>query len=981
MAASLQRGRYSISKILSIFLLLCIAFASRANAQTSKQDSNQKILLATEAGRYPIGHLVDYFEDQDGHISIEEIKAGKIEDLWRRSTWETPNFGFSRSTYWFRINIENGLPGNQEFLLELAYALHNQVEFYRVESGLITQSIQTGNSQAFHQRGFKHMNFVFPLSIKPGETASYYLKSRSSTSMQFPLIIWSVNKFAQEKTTEYGVLMLYYGIVIVMIFYNLFLSISIRRINYLYYVFYILSLGIFQSSLDGLAFQFLWPDYPTWASKCIPFFLGSTIFWLFRFSQTFLDTRTVFPRIHKVSQIFLGWSLLIMALSFFVPYSITIRLSASLTIFGLLFLAMLGVWSAKTGYRPSRFYVIAFFMFFTGGVLAAARMFGLLPSNFFTLYGSQLGSAIEIVLLSLALGDKIRFEQLANHRRIKALNSNLHDLNMQLEDKVLEKTRDIRAILDTIELGIFTINRQRKIDPDYSSFMHQLFGRRDLTGLNPADVLFGSSQDRTDALTRSESVIRMSLGEDEFNFQLNKIWLVRELMVKGSDNDLQKTVSIDWSPMIQNGIVEKILVSVKDISELVKIQDLEKSQREELIYISEIIKTSEAAFADFMKSCQETLLHLDGMLGQGESGMSSIVKPLRMGIHTLKGNAHFVGFKKMSEAIHHEEQYLQQFIDREEELVREHFVKVLANIWHKFHTYERINNEVLQRAAFREASALSQSRGTGQDPSETDMSLANPGPMSDAYPLHERKLFEQGLNVFRYLDFEKVEGAEKALTVEVLSKSFKTRYRRLDEYLRNLSLYTINLAKELGKAQALIKIDDSDVYINMEAQKILKNSFVHIFRNALDHGIENAEERLIKGKNVQGKVQINITIEQGILVIRCADDGRGVNLKRLRTLAAEQGRNDILGDPRQLAELIFSPGLTTSLVVSDISGRGIGMSAIRQYFEEHGGTADIELTEALEGLDFHAFVLKLTLPPHMFLADRQWLESIMQHAA
>ncbi|MBF0441350.1 MAG: response regulator [Oligoflexales bacterium] len=396
-----------------------------------------EVTLKSEERKYSIGKVVQYIEDKNGNLTIDDVRSEGNETLWENSKWDVPNFGFTKSVYWFRLKIKSLIPENSQWLFELGYALHNELEFYAISSDGKVKLQKAGNLEPFDRRGFRHMNFVFPVSIGPDETKMIYLRSRSSTSMQFPLTLWSPMTFAQEKTTEYGGLLLYYGIVIVMIFYNMFLSFSIRNINYLYYIFYIGSYAIFQSSLNGLAFQYLWPNFPWWANKCIPFFLGSAVFWMFMFSRNFLETRHTAPKYHRFSMIFIIWASLIMSLSFFVPYNVTIIMSASLSLFSLPYLAVMGGYCLITGFRPARFYVLAFTAFFSGGFLAASRMFSLLPSNFITLYGIQIGSALEIILLSLALGDKIRMEQ-------KKAQKEINDLNAGLEDKVVEKTNELR---------------------------------------------------------------------------------------------------------------------------------------------------------------------------------------------------------------------------------------------------------------------------------------------------------------------------------------------------------------------------------------------------------------------------------------------------------------------------------------------------------------------------------------------------------
>ncbi|MBF0443635.1 MAG: hypothetical protein HQK54_17140, partial [Oligoflexales bacterium] len=653
-------------KFLKIFIVLISytgfssGFAETSSMVEKAGEILSPIILNDENEKYFIGTFVQYIEDKEGLLTLDDVAAGKTENMWKNSKWEVPNFGFSSSVFWFRFQVDNRMSRTRDLLLEIGYPLHNDLEFYKIEPSGLVSIAKAGNLKPFNERSFINANFVFPLNITHGESGVYLLRSRTNTSNQYPFTVWTAGKFAQEKTSEYGGLFLYYGIVIVMIFYNLFLSVSLGNINYLYYVLYITFHGIFQSSLNGLAFQYLWPDYPVFAGKCISFSLGATIFWLTLFSLNFLDIRARSRKFYFSSMISMIWAILIMSLAFIVSYKITIKMSAALTIFALSFLTVMGVWSLKKRYKPARFYVAAFIMFFLGGILAASRMFGILPSNFFTIYGALMGSAIEIVLLSIALGDKIRAEQIEAQNKIEKLNTNLNELNLNLENKVVERTKDIRDILEFIELGIFAINRDRLVDTEYSAHMRHIFGDREFAGMSPIDLLFKSSKDSGEAKKRLEIALDFMLGEEDFNFLGNRNNLVHE-MVLVTENNKERVVSIDWSAVIRNGTVEKILVSVKDISDMVRIQVREMQQREELIFVSEILNVSESRYAEFMTGTYETLDYNDRLLedkGESNEQIPKIAEVIIVNIHTIKGSAHLIGFKKMTKIIHLVEEFL-----------------------------------------------------------------------------------------------------------------------------------------------------------------------------------------------------------------------------------------------------------------------------------------------------------------------------------
>lgn len=151
------------------------------------------------------------------------------------------------------------------------------------------------------------------------------------------------------------------------------------------------------------------------------------------------------------------------------------------------------------------------------------------------------------------------------------------------------------------------------------------------------------------------------------------------------------------------------------------------------------------------------------------------------------------------------------------------------------------------------------------------------------------------------------------------------------------------LAHQLGK-QAELFVHAADVEIDKDLVATVHHALVHVVRNAVDHGIEAPEERLQAGKQRAGRVEIDVTLRSDGIEIVVADDGRGVQLSKVREAAENLGlRRD---DTREmsLAGMLFQPGLSTATRVSAVSGRGVGLDAVRAEVESTGGTVAVEST-------------------------------------
>jgi len=171
------------------------------------------------------------------------------------------------------------------------------------------------------------------------------------------------------------------------------------------------------------------------------------------------------------------------------------------------------------------------------------------------------------------------------------------------------------------------------------------------------------------------------------------------------------------------------------------------------------------------------------------------------------------------------------------------------------------------------------------------------------------------------------------------------------------------IAKDLGKEAPEIVFDVEDFSVSPAVQNTLNRCMIHFLRNALDHGIETAEERQAAGKDPRGRIEMQCRIEDRRLTMTLSDDGRGLAMEKLRQLAAKAGYASAAMPPQDVAALIFEAGFSTASAVSDISGRGVGLHAVRSFVEKQGGTVALKLGAPMDaGGRFYRFHFILTLP-------------------
>lgn len=187
---------------------------------------------------------------------------------------------------------------------------------------------------------------------------------------------------------------------------------------------------------------------------------------------------------------------------------------------------------------------------------------------------------------------------------------------------------------------------------------------------------------------------------------------------------------------------------------------------------------------------------------------------------------------------------------------------------------------------------------------------------------------------------------------------------KIDKILSGVIESIPSLAKELGKEPPVIRIDDQGIVVRNQIGGLLKNLFVHLLRNSIDHGLETAEVRQAAGKTQVGNIQLAMSVEDDKLKLSLRDDGRGLNIGRIRKMAIEKNMlpEGNAASPETVAKMIFASGFSTAEKVTEVSGRGVGMDAVKGFLENEGGSIEIHLLDNNVDADLRAFETVITLP-------------------
>ena len=449
-------------------LLLLLAAPTRA-----ARPEDTLMVRPGQAGIYLDDQYYSLLEDPTGQLTLADVRSPAWANRFQRlrGSGQPPNIQHPRSTYWLRLTVRHAPLESDAWYLELYDSHIGQALFYRPRPGSTTQydSVATGATRLFATRPHPYKNFLFDLPPRPGQTATYYLRLHSDTKTSFRAMVYSGAGLIPELSVQYWLLGIFYGILLIMVVYNLILYFFLQEGTYFYYVLYVLSGALLFLSEDGLGFQYLWPNVPGFNH-----FIGAAapVLLLLTFgsyASRFLDTASRLPKLHRFGRWVLGGSAALLMLDVGMVHS-GFSFWLYLLPYGLLYYA--GWQAYRTGLKPARYLLLAQALVAVSLLFLISRKLGInFYNNAYTVYSLNAAFVLEVVILSYALGEKLkglmdltllsqqrllkqmRKKHQAQDRLVEQLHENqlLKDqLNTELEAQVAERTAELRRQHETV---------------------------------------------------------------------------------------------------------------------------------------------------------------------------------------------------------------------------------------------------------------------------------------------------------------------------------------------------------------------------------------------------------------------------------------------------------------------------------------------------------------------------------------------------
>lgn len=429
-------------KVLQLFLLslvaICFTKAVAAQSTVVFDDKNQGVY---------IGRNVDIHQDSTENLSFETIRNSP--ELFRQSKTDVPNFGVSTFNSWIRFRLVNNSTENM-VVLNLENPTIDEVTLYLIYPDKRIDSMSISGSQPVRNRVYDSQYFIFDIPADPGQTLVCYIKVKGNKQILAPLTLQNhrnLLSFISHADLFAGI---YFGIMLVMLFYNLFIYASVRDRSYLIYVNYIFWVTLTQATLLGFSHRFLWTDN-VWLANNMVTICGALVgLATISFTRSFLHTKTYLPKIDPLLNVLnLGYYIALLLLLVGYPgwgYHIVDAMAGV----GAVIILFTGYKVSRKKYKPARYFLIAWTIFLVSVFLFVLKDYGILPYNFLTVHSLQLGSAIEAVLLSFALADRIntlkKEKEASQEEALKAAQENeriIREQNLILETRVSERTYEL----------------------------------------------------------------------------------------------------------------------------------------------------------------------------------------------------------------------------------------------------------------------------------------------------------------------------------------------------------------------------------------------------------------------------------------------------------------------------------------------------------------------------------------------------------
>jgi signal transduction histidine kinase len=402
-----------------------------------------------------IGGDVEVFEDKSGGIEITGVlNTPYVQNQFVSMKSETPNFGYTDSSFWARINLNDSRKSTFSGYVEPLYLKYG----YAQTDYVAIWCYDDFKSEVMHQKAGDHvpraewpLSYREPVFVIPSDARVCYLNVKTTSAVQLALTLYSEKEFNKFFVLDTALQSMYFGALLVSAAYNLLIAFSLRSKEYFAYTAFLLTYGVFQISYNGYGYALIWTDMVGFADMILPFMILMIGIASCTFTSLLLNLKKESPRFHK-----LGFALMIIigtlaVLTLFAEYKIALMSTFIYSPVWAFFLLGSGCYLTYKGLRVAKIYLMGWWMFVIGTMIIICSRMGYLPVNDVTTNATQIATVLEFLLFSFALSDRINTTQRDLIKAQRKIAANLRASEQELETKVEQRTMELTETVNKLQ--------------------------------------------------------------------------------------------------------------------------------------------------------------------------------------------------------------------------------------------------------------------------------------------------------------------------------------------------------------------------------------------------------------------------------------------------------------------------------------------------------------------------------------------------
>ncbi len=424
------------------------------------------------------GFNTETFKDESNKATLNDV----LKQKFTPSKSDIFNNGIEKATFWIKLtaNADYTFLNNVIFIDQSRLSLAEM--YIRYPDGTVTEILPHNAFPYASSKLTQGKIFKLPDALQKG--SNVFLRLKSNETFLAPIRIYEDAKLLETFSLRGIIFGFYTGIMAIMFIYNLFLFIIIRDKSYLYYIFYILFTWLTQISIQGYSSRFFWNESSWINSYSVVLFASITLVFTSLFTLSFLNTKVFSKTWHKLIKLFFYLTIVNLGILFVFGIYTAFVVMQILTITGtILALSAANFVYFKKHFKPAGYYLVAWSVLLIGAILFIMKDYEVIPYNDFTIYLIQIASAIEVMLLSFALADKINFFKKENEvAQAQALNASLEneklirEQNVVLEKSVRERTLELQNTNSTLNVTLTNLKdtQSQLVDAEKMAALGQL---------------------------------------------------------------------------------------------------------------------------------------------------------------------------------------------------------------------------------------------------------------------------------------------------------------------------------------------------------------------------------------------------------------------------------------------------------------------------------------------------------------------------